>query len=69
MNDYRKITAILPEPVLDLAMKNSGAGLTETLREALQQYNHHAASQRLLSMRGKVKFELGWRELAGKDDE
>ncbi len=69
MTDMRKITAILPEPILEMAMKNSGAGLTETLREALQQYNHHAASQRLLSMRGKIKFALDWRELRGKDEE
>ena len=69
MNDMRKITAILPEPMLDIAMRNSGLGLTETLREALKQYNHRAASQRLLGMRGKIRFELDWRDLRGKDDE
>ena len=56
MNDMRKITAILPEAMVKAAMDNSGAGLTETLREALRQYNHRAASQRLLAMRGKIKF-------------
>ena len=69
MNDMRKITAILPEPLLDGAMRNSGLGLTETLREALRQYNHRAASQRLLQLQGKVQFDLHWRDLRGKDDE
>lgn len=68
MGDMRKITAILPAPLLDAAMEVSGASLTETLRRALRDYNHHAASQRLLAARGKVRFEFDWRELRGKDD-
>jgi hypothetical protein len=69
MTEMRKITAFLPAQMVDSAMKASGAGLTETLRQALRDYNHHAASQRLLAMRGKVKFEHDWRELRGKDDD
>ncbi len=68
MSEMRKITAILPAQLVDCAMEISGSGLTETLREALRDYNHHAASQRLLGMRGKLKFEMDWRELRGKDE-
>ena len=64
----RKITAILPARLIDSAMMVSGNGLTETIRQALRDYNHHAASQRILGMRGKLKFETGWRELRGKDE-
>jgi hypothetical protein len=69
MTEMRKITAILPTRLVEMAMETSGAGVTETLRAALRDYNHHAASRKLLAMRGKVKFGLDWRELRGKDDE
>lgn len=68
MGEMRKITAILPARLIDSAMMVSGNGLTETIRQALRDYNHHAASQRILGMRGKLKFETGWRELRGKDE-
>ena len=63
MTEMRKITAILPTKLVEAAMETSGANLTETLRNALRDYNHHAASQRLLAMRGKVKLELDLEEL------
>lgn len=69
MTEMRKITAFLPASLVDSAMKTSRAGLTETLRQALREYNHRAAGRELLAMRGKVKFDLDWRELRGKDDD
>ncbi len=68
MSEMRKITAMLPAELVDGAMQASGAGLTETLREALRDYSHRAASRSLLAMRGKVKFGADWRDLRGKDD-
>lgn len=53
MIEMRKITAFLPASLVESAMKTSGAGVTETLRQALRDYNHHTASKRLLAMRGK----------------
>jgi hypothetical protein len=53
MGEMRKITAFLPTRLVDSAMKNSGAGVTETLRQALADYNHRAACQNLLALRGK----------------
>ncbi len=68
MGETRKITAILPAELVDSAMEASGTGLTETIREALRDYNHRAASRRILGMRGKLTFEMGWRALRGKDE-
>lgn len=61
MTEMRKITAILPTRLVEMAMETSGAGVTETLRAALRDYNHRAASQKLLAMRGKfpdLNFDL-----------
>jgi hypothetical protein len=68
MSEMRKITAILPSALIESAMEVSGTNLTETLRTALRDYNHRAASRRLLAMRGQIPFELDWRELRGKDE-
>jgi hypothetical protein len=51
------------------AFKISGSNLTETLRTALRDYNHRAASRRLLAMRGQISFALDWRTLRGKDED
>ena len=69
MTEMRKVTTFLPADLVDAALGVSGLNLTETLRAALRQYNHHAASQRLLAARGKVSFELDWQALRGKDDD
>lgn len=53
MSEMRKITAFLPAELVESAMKSSGAGLTETLRQALRDYNHRAASRNLLALQGK----------------
>ena len=54
----RKITAILPDDLLKTAQKNSGGGLTETLRQALESYNHRQWSRRMLALEGKVRLDL-----------
>jgi hypothetical protein len=69
MIEMRKITAILPSALIESAMEVSGANLTETLRAALRDYNHRAASRRLLAMRGQVPLALDWRTLRGKDED
>lgn len=58
MSELRKITAFIPAEVLTQAQGNSGAGLTETLRLALEAYNHAAWYRRALELEGKVKFEI-----------
>jgi len=53
MVQMRKITAFLPAELINGAMEFSGAGLTETLRQALRDYSHREASKGLLALRGK----------------
>jgi hypothetical protein len=58
MSEMRKITAFIPAALLESAQSNTGQGISETLRVALEQLNHAAWSKRMLELRGKVKFEL-----------
>jgi hypothetical protein len=64
----QKITVEVDSNVLEAA-RAEGASVTETVREALRRQAHVRASQRLLALRGKVKFDVDWRELRGKDDD
>lgn len=68
MGQMRKITVEVDEKMLEAA-RAEGAGVAETVREALQRQAHARAWERLAKLRGKVKFDLTWQELRGKDDE
>lgn len=67
MGEMRKITVDVDARVLESA-RAEGAGVAETVREALRQLAHKRASEKLLALGGKVKFERSWQELRGKDD-
>lgn len=67
MGEMRKITVDVDAKVLEAA-RADGAGVAETVRQALRERAHRLASEKLLALRGKVKFELSWQELRGKDD-
>jgi len=58
MSEMRKITAFLPAGVLDAAQANTGQGVTETIRLALERLNHAAWCQRMLELEGKLKFDF-----------
>jgi hypothetical protein len=58
MSDMRKITAFIPAALLEAAQANTGEGVTETIRIALEKLNHAAWSRRMLDLRGKVKFDV-----------
>ncbi len=62
----RKITVEIPEDLLEKAQQATGAGITQTIRTGLQLAAASQAYDRLLELRGKVKFSLTWQEL--KDD-
>jgi hypothetical protein len=57
MTEMRKITAILPAELLASAQAETGEGLTETLRIALERLQHEGFYRRLRELRGKVKFD------------
>ncbi len=59
----RKITVDVPADDLAAAQKYTGAGVTETVREALKHFRSAWAQQELLKLRGKVTFALSLEEL------
>ncbi len=68
MGEMRKITVDVDARTLEAA-RPQGAGVAETVRQALDRQARALAWQRLAALRGKVKFDLTWQELRGKDDE
>jgi post-segregation antitoxin (ccd killing protein) len=68
MNDMRKITVDVDGRSLEAA-RAEGAGVAETVREAIRDLAHKRACQKLLALEGKVQFELSWEELRGKNDD
>jgi uncharacterized protein YutE (UPF0331/DUF86 family) len=58
MEELRKITVQVPERDLELAQELTGEGVTETVRVALKKLASIRAQQRLLKLRGKVKFAM-----------
>ena len=63
MSKMRKITAFVPADVLEAAQGYTGAGITETLKIALERLAHQQFYDRLRDMRGKVKFDMDLDEL------
>lgn len=68
MGEMRKITVDVDAKMLEAA-RADGAGVAETVREALERQARARAWERLSALRGRVKFELSWQELRGKDDD
>ena len=68
MGDMRKITIDVDAKVLNAAMAK-GAGVTETVREALRELAHRRACARLLAMEGKLDLGLDLEELRKDKDE
>ena len=69
MSQLRKITVEVSADALRSAHELTGKGVSETVRAALARMAHERASQRLLALKGNVKFALNWEELAGKNDD
>ena len=53
LQQTQKITAILPRELLHNIQAITGLGITETLKEALEQYARTKAYENLLKCRGK----------------
>jgi hypothetical protein len=58
MSEMRKITAFLPADLLASAQANAGAGVTETLRTALEEFNRRAWYRKMLELEGKVTLDI-----------
>ncbi|MET0181808.1 MAG: hypothetical protein ABW199_02865 [Caulobacterales bacterium] len=63
----RKITVEVPEATLEAAQL-PGAGVTETVREALEKLARRRAYDRLLAMEGKIDLKIDLNELRKDKD-
>jgi len=61
--ETRKITVEVPQGLLEKAQQASGAGITQTVRTALQILAASQVYDRLLKMRGVVRFSRTYEEL------
>lgn len=61
--ETQKITAHLPKQLLNDVQKYTNKGITETLKEALEQLKLAKVYAELLKMRGKYKFDIDLDEL------
>jgi len=63
MESARKITVEIPGALLEKAQQVSGTGVTQTVRAGLQLLAASQAYDRLLQLRGKVRFGRRFEEL------
>ncbi len=57
---------MVPEDLLISAQKETGTGVTETIREGLKKLASARAQRELLALRGKVKFSMTWEAMKGR---
>jgi hypothetical protein len=67
MGEMRKITVEIPAELLAAAQAESGAGVTETVRQGLAVLKHRQAFRQMQALRGKVKFSRSYEEM--REDE
>jgi hypothetical protein len=58
MNARRRVTANLPQELLDDAMEVTGKGITETLVAGLDLVRRTRAYRAAMALRGKVKLKI-----------
>lgn len=68
MREMRKITVDVPADDLAAAQEFTGAGVSETVREALKKLRSIQAQQRALELRGKIKFGVDLMALRKLED-
>ena len=54
----RRVTANLPEELLDEAMEATGAGITETLTEGLRLVRRSRAYAKAMALKGKLRLRV-----------
>lgn len=59
MSEMRKITLFVPAELLASTQSITGAGVSETLRIALQEMVHDNARRELIALQGTVDLEAG----------
>lgn len=69
MKAERKITVMLPEDLLERALKASGEGITRTLRKGLELVAAKDSYERLLKLKGKFDLMINLADLRKDRDE
>ena len=62
MTKSRRITANLPEELLNEAMQVTGKGITETLVEGLRRVRRARAYEKAMALRGKIRLDIDLEE-------
>ena len=58
MTEIRRVTANLPENLLQEAMKVTRQGITETLVTGLELVRNSGAYQTAMALKGKIKLDI-----------
>ncbi len=58
MNQTRRVTANLPDELLEEAMQVTGQGITETLTEGLRLVRRTRAYPKAMALKGKLRLDL-----------
>ena len=61
-----RITANLPDDLLDAAQEVTGKGITETLIEGLEQVKRRRFFERASRLRGKLQLDINLEETRGR---
>lgn len=62
MAKFKRITANLPEDLLEGAMEMTGKGITETLVEGLRLVQRARAYEKAAALRGKIDLKINLEE-------
>jgi hypothetical protein len=68
MGEMRKITVEIPDELIASVQAEAGMGLTETVREALEQMRQRQVQNRARTLRGKIKFSVDLMKLREDED-
>ncbi len=64
----RRITANIPEGLLEDAMQVTGKGITETLVEGLKLVQRAAAYEKAMRLKGRLQLDVDLQESRERDD-
>jgi hypothetical protein len=62
MTAMKRITANLPEELLDEAMEATGKGITDTLSEGLELVRRTRAYRKAMELKGRLELEIDLEE-------
>ena len=62
----RRITANIPDDLLEAAQEVTGKGITETLVEGLEQLRRRRLYNKVMALRGKIHLDVDIDEIRGR---